>query len=97
MERVVADGVEQGVGEADDDAEDGCGDVFDHGAPVDGDAPVFARGDGDVEIAGKLVALLRWLLVPDDGERGGILEDVVEWKRKERRKRKVEWRLLLTE
>ena len=56
---VVAHGVEGWVREAEDDGEDGNGDVAEEGAPDDGDGPVFAGGDDQVEVAGELAALGR--------------------------------------
>lgn len=48
---------EVGVGEGVDDCEDGTGDVFDQWTPDDGDVPVFAGADNDVEVAAELLAL----------------------------------------
>lgn len=51
-QRVVAHGVEGRVGEAHDDGQDGAGDVAQQRAPEDGDAPVFAGGNDDVQVEG---------------------------------------------
>lgn len=59
MARVVAQSVERRVREAEDDGEDGDGDVAEERAPDDGDGPVFAAagGDDEVEVLGELAAL----------------------------------------
>lgn len=53
----MAHGVEGRVGEAHDDGQDRAGDVAQQRAPEDGDAPVFAGGDDDVQVEGELAAL----------------------------------------
>jgi hypothetical protein len=55
--RVVAHGGEGWVREAEDDGEDGDRDVAEQGAPEDGDGPVFADRDDQVEVVGELAAL----------------------------------------
>lgn len=58
IDGVVAKGPEFGVSQAVDDEEDWGGDIADEGAPEHGDAPIFARGDDNVQIAAELVALV---------------------------------------
>lgn len=60
LKRVVTLRVEERIGEADDDSEDGRRDVFDHGGPEDRDTPVLALRDDEIEIACQLIALYMW-------------------------------------
>lgn len=49
--------VEERIGEANDDGENGRGDVFNQRGPEDRDIPVFAHPDDDIQIACQLIAL----------------------------------------
>lgn len=66
VERVLSQGVECWVGEAEDDGEDGTGDEAEERAPEEGDAPVLATCDDDIEIASKILPLLMMVSVMDN-------------------------------
>lgn len=58
IDRIVSKGVELRVGKAEDDGEDGRGDVAEKRSPEGRDCPVLlSRENHDVEIAAQLVAL----------------------------------------
>lgn len=57
VERVFAQLVEGGVGEAIYNGENGCRDVAHEGTPEGWDTPVFALGHDYIEIAAELIAL----------------------------------------
>lgn len=51
VQRVVPHGYEGWVSKTEDNNEDGCRAIPDDKAPVDGDGPVIAGGDDEVEVA----------------------------------------------
>lgn len=57
MERVVAEGVEVGVREREDDAQSRGGNVSEDYGPENRNAPVLALSDDLVEVTAQLVAL----------------------------------------
>jgi len=58
MERVVIEAFEGGIGEAEDDGEDGTGEVSQKGSPDRGQCPVRAATDDGVEVVSELIALI---------------------------------------
>jgi hypothetical protein len=57
LARIMAQGIEGRVREAEDDGQDGDRDVAEQRAPEDGDFPVVAGGDDEVQVFGELAAL----------------------------------------
>lgn len=57
VERVVAEGFEGWVGEAEDYGEDGAGEVAEEGGPEGWEGPVRAAAYDGVEVVAELVAL----------------------------------------
>lgn len=58
VDGVVAEGPEFRVRQTVYDEEDWGGDVTDEGTPENGNAPVLAAGDDDVQVAAELIALV---------------------------------------
>lgn len=57
VEGVVAKPLKGGIGETEDDGEDGAGEVSQEGSPDRGQSPVRATADDSVEVVPELVAL----------------------------------------
>ena len=57
VKRIVVEAFEGGIGEAEDDGEDGAGEVSQEGSPDCGQSPVRATANDGVEVVSKLVAL----------------------------------------
>lgn len=57
VERVIVEALESGIGEAEDDGEDGTGEVSQKRSPDRRQRPVRAAADDGVEIVSKLIAL----------------------------------------
>ena len=57
VQRVVVEAFESGIGETEDDGEDGAGEVSQERSPYRGQSPVGATTDDSVEIVSELVAL----------------------------------------
>lgn len=57
VKRVVAEPLECGIGEAEDDRKNGSGEVSQEGSPDGGQSPVRTTADDGVEVVSKLVAL----------------------------------------
>ena len=57
VQRVVVEAFKGGIGETEDDGEDGAGEVSQEGSPDRGQSPVGATTDDSVEIVSELVAL----------------------------------------
>ena len=58
VERVLAEGLERGICETEDDGEDGAGEVTQERSPDRGQSPVRATTDDGIEIMSKLIALI---------------------------------------
>lgn len=58
VDRVVPKGPEFGVGQTIHDEENWSGDVADHWAPEDRNAPILAGGDDNIQIAAELITLI---------------------------------------
>lgn len=58
VKRVVVEAFEGGIGEAEDDGEDGAGEVTQERSPDRGQSPVRATTDDGIEIMSKLIALI---------------------------------------
>jgi len=57
VQGVVAHAFEGGIGETQDDGEDGAGEVAQEGGPDGGQSPVGAAADDGVEVVAELIAL----------------------------------------